>query len=107
MFQAFALICMLNGECAIVSDGVQITDRSLCDKFHLATLTQDLSANPAFLSLASKSSFINFGCVDVSSIPQEKLASYVIESLRRGHDSQRSANTDAAKEELARAQRSY
>jgi len=99
MFQAFALICMLNGECAIVSDGVQITDRSLCDKFHLATLTQDLSANPAFLSLASKSSFINFGCVDVSSIPQEKLASYVIESLRSADDTQRHAKINAALED--------
>ena len=47
MFQAFALVCMLNGECAVVSDGIEITDRSLCDKFHLATLTQDLSAEPS------------------------------------------------------------
>ena len=93
MFQAFALVCMLNGECAVVSDGIQITDRSLCDKFHLATLTQDLSENPAFLSLASKSSLLNFGCIDVSSIPKDDLASYVIESLRAGH-----GKTDAANE---------
>ena len=83
MFQAFALICMLNGECAVVSDGIQITDRSLCDKFHLATLTEDLSANTAFLRLASKSSFINFGCIDVSSIPQDELANYVIDLCER------------------------
>ena len=82
MFQAFALVCMLNGKCAVVSDGVQIADRSLCDNFHLATLTQDLSANPAFLRLASKGSFVNFGCIDVSNIPQEELSNYVIESLR-------------------------
>ena len=36
MFQAFALMCMLNGECAVVSDGIQITDRSLCENSHLA-----------------------------------------------------------------------
>ena len=93
MYQAFALVCMLNGECAVVSDGIQITDRSLCDKFHLATLTQDLSANPAFLRLASKSSFLNFGCIDVSRIPKDELANYVIESLRAGH-----GKTDAANE---------
>src|SRR6476661_3923606 len=93
MFQAFALVCMLNGECAVVSDGIQITDRNLCDKFHLVTLTQDLSEKPAFLSLASKSSFLNFGCIDVSSIPEDELASHVIESLRAGH-----GKTDAANE---------
>jgi hypothetical protein len=107
MFQAFALICMLNGECAVVSDGIQLTDRSLCVKFHLATLTQDLSANPAFLRLASKSSFINFGCIDVSRIPDDELANQIIESLRSGHDSRRSAKPDAEKEDLAKAQRSY
>ena len=107
MYQAFALICMLNGECAVVSDGIRITDRSLCDQFHLATLTQDLSENAAFLRLASKSSFINFGCIDVSSIPPSDLASYVIETLRPNDDRERSAKADAAKEELARAKRSY
>jgi len=99
MFQAFALVCMLNGECAIVSDGIQITDRNLCDNFHLATLTQDLSENPVFLSLASKSSFINFGCVDVTSIPRQKLASYVIESLRSADATQLQGKIDAAGEE--------
>ena len=99
MFQAFALVCMLNGECAVVSDGILITDQTLCNKFHLSTLTQDFSANPAFLSVANESSFINFGCVDVSSVPQDKLASYVIESLRSKDDTQRSAKTDAALEE--------
>ena len=98
MFQAFALICMLNGECAVVSDGIQITDRSLCDNFHLATLTEDLSANPAFLRRASKASFINFGCIDVSGIPQDELANYVIDTLRADDDAQPSTKTDAANE---------
>ena len=89
MFHAFALVCMLNGECAAVSDGVRIAYGSLCDKFHLATLIQDLSANPTFLRLASKSSFVNFGCIDVSKVPQEELANYVIESLRSDNDTER------------------
>ena len=99
MFQAFALVCMLNGECAVVSDGVQITERSLCDNFHLAALTQDLSGNAAFLRLASKGSFVNFGCVDVSNIAQEELSNYVIESLRSDEDAGR------AGEALPEAQR--
>ena len=105
MFQAFALVCMLNGECAVVSDGVQITDRSLCAKIHLSTLTEDLSANPAFLRLASESSFINFGCVDVSGIPQEKLASYVIEALRSKDVPQHRGKNDAAGHSLVETQR--
>jgi hypothetical protein len=100
MFQAFALVCMLNGECAVVSDGIQITNRSLCENSHLATLTEDLSANPAFLRRASKASFINFGCVDVSGVPLDKLANYVIDALRADDDTERTGE-----EELARAQR--
>ena len=100
MFQAFALVCMLNSECAVVSDGVQITDRSLCENSHLATLTEDLSANPAFLRRASEASFINFGCVDVSGVPLDELAKYVIDALRADEDTERTGE-----EELARGQR--
>jgi hypothetical protein len=100
MFQAFVLMCMLNGECAVVSDGIQITDRSLCENSHLATLTEDLSANPAFLKRASKASFINFGCVDVSGVPLDKLANYVIDALRADDNTER-----PGEEVLARAQR--
>ena len=62
--------------------------------------SQDLSANPAFLRRASEASLINFGCVDVSGVPLDKLANYVIDALRADDD------TDGAgEEELARAQR--
>ena len=99
MFQAFALICMLNGECAVLSDGIQITDRSLCDKFHLATLTRIFQQTQHSLDLPAKVHSSISGASDVSSIPQNELANYVIDFLRSDHDSQRSAKTDAAKKE--------
>jgi hypothetical protein len=102
MFQAFALICMLNGECAIVSDGVQITDKSLCDNFHLATLSHDLSTNPAFVRLASKSALINVGCFDVSILPPGELAAHVINTLRSG-DAEQSTKTDSERDVTPRS----
>jgi hypothetical protein len=40
-------------------------------------------------TLASKGSFVNFGCVDVSNIAQEELSNYVIESLLSDEDAGR------------------